>query len=371
MADAPQPAPAAGGMPDAAPNQDLCVDPVLHTLEGLLQRTRAARGASLDFPPVRRQSGAFRASSSEGLRSVSTLSTAGDCGGGPSLAGSRASADGAASVSDAAAAGPAESRASSPCPAEWDANSLPNSSSTAALGSGPGVVAGSAPGVDSADGSIHSGRSWTDGSWSQAGPADGSHSQSSSSVGTEATATMLPHSRALAALFLKTKQQGVLTTTRPSQRLRATEEQPQGTENSQPSIARPVAFQVEAVDADDFHGGWAGRLASACIDKAASGMASAPSAGALARKAAASRSGESLSRTGSPAAALPQDKAAAADVFARIDGLEDQRSPRQAQPQPSGAGGEAELAPQHQDAPAAVMQVTLWLAGSSLGAGES
>ena len=370
-ADASQPAPVLDGAPDAIPGQEPAADPVLDTLAGLLQRTRAARRASMDFPPVRRQSGAFRASSSEGLRSVSTLSTAGDCGGGPSLAGSRASADGAASGSDLTAAGHAGSRASSPPPADWDACSpgvsLTNSTADAAVGGGHGVVAGPLLGVESVEGSIHSGRSWTDASWSQVGAADGSHSQSSSSVGTEATATMLPQSRALAALFLRTKQQGVLTTTRPSQRLQAPETQPQvPPDDSRSPLGRPkrAPFKVEAAEADDFHGGWAGRLASACIDKAASGLASASSAGTLARRASASRSGEELSRTGSPAAAAPSvDAALAASAAIQPDGLDRHVSITSTRPQASGAGVEAEPVKAH-EGPATVMQVML---GSSNG----
>ena len=117
-ADAQQAVPASCGAAkaDSGVSDPLAADPVLHTLEGLLQRTRAARRFSLDFPPpVHRHSGAFRASSSEGLRSVSTLSTPGDGGGGPSRPGSRASVEGGASESDAAPAGPRRQPHEQPC----------------------------------------------------------------------------------------------------------------------------------------------------------------------------------------------------------------------------------------------------------------
>jgi hypothetical protein len=174
---------------------------------------------------------------------------------------------------------------------------------------------------------------------------------------------MLPQSRALAALFLKTKQQGVLTATRPSQRLQTPETQPQAPDESCSPLGRPMRapFKVEAVEADDFHGGWAGRLASACIDKAASGIASASSAGALARRASASRSGEELSRTGSPAAAPPVDAAVAASAATQGDDLEGQDSLSTARPHASGDGGEGELDIEAHEAPAAVMQVMLLL----------
>ena len=297
------PAPGAAGA-DAIAATRTAADPVLQTLEGLLQRTRGARRFSLDLPPVHRQNGAFRASSSEGLRSVSTLSNPGD-GGGPSQPGSRTSVEGCGSLtSDAALAGPADSRTSSPPLADWDisTSSGPTGSGSAGeavpSGSGPsssGLGSG-VPRVDSTGGnSSHSGRSWA-GASSSAGALDGS--DASSSAAAEATATMLPRSRALAALFLRTKHQGVLTQTRPSQQLHVLGTKRPGEDDD--AIARPagMAFNVDSADGDDFRGGWAGRLASACIDKA--GVHSGPIAGALAREAASMIHADNLSRKNSP-----------------------------------------------------------------------
>ena len=325
-ADARQAAPASGaaGAGPAAADR-AAADPVLHTLEGLLQRTRAARRFSLDFPPVHRSSGAFRASSSEGLRSVSTLSNPGD-GGGPSQPGSRASVEGGASLtSDVGPAGPADSRTNSPPPAEWDTSmssgaTISNCCTGEHLpGAGPGssAVGSDVPRVDSTGGSSHSGRSWA-GASSSAGAPDGSDASSGAAVA-EATATMLPRSRALAALFLRTKHQGVLTQTRPSQQLHVQEPQPKG-EAGDGARSRPavMSFNVDSADGDDFRGGWAGRLASACIDKAASGAGPGPIAGALAREAASMIHGDNVSRNGAPSP--PSARAAPHQIAGAHDG---------------------------------------------------
>ena len=173
-------------------------------------------------------------------------------------------------------------------PADWDVciSSGPASSSTGDATQGGALTSSSGgsgvPRVDSAGGSSHSGKSWAGGS-SSAGALDGS--EGSSSAVTEATATMLPRSRALAALFLKTKHQGVLTQTRPSQRLHLTEPLPRGEDGDVAVRPAGAPFQMDSADGDDFRGGWAGRLASACIDKAASGVILGHTAGAPVREA--------------------------------------------------------------------------------------
>jgi len=356
------PAPGAAVTDPAAADRTAAADPVLHTLEGLLQRTRAARRFSLDFPPVHRQSGAFMAASSEGLCSVSTLS-AHENGGGPSQPGSRTSVEGGASLtSDAAPAGPADSRTSSPPPVGWDISMSGDPTSSilgeTVSGSDPGssALGSDVPRIDSIGESSHSGRSWA-GASSSAGALDGS--DAASSAAPEATATMLPRSRALAALFLKTKHQGVLTQTRPSQQLHVPEVQPKRGDSD--GTARPagMSFNVDSADGDDFRGGWAGRLASACIDKAASGLGSGPIAGALARKAASMIHADNLSRKNSP---LPPSAHAAPHVMtAQHVGSPDGG--------PSEATGDGAATHDSADGlqrggPAAVVQVLLYGAGS-------
>ncbi len=165
---------------------------------------------------------------------------------------------------------------------------------------------------------------------------------------------MLPRSRALAALFLKTKHQGVLTQTRPSQQLHVLQPQPQRGDGD--GTARPagMTFNVDSADGDDFRGGWAGRLASACIDKAASGLGSGPIAGALAREAASMIHAGNLSRKNSP----PAPSAHAAPHVMSVqhavnpDGGLSEATQDSAAMRDSGDGAQRE-------APAAVMQVLL------------